>query len=1240
MSGAARSESFDVAEAELDGFGVVEASAGTGKTFTITRLYLRLVVERGLGVDRILVVTYTVAATEELRARIRAVLAEARAQLASERVEEELLRVLVGRVGAKAAFDRVESAVSGFDEAAIFTIHGFCQRVLAEQAFESGRPFESELLPDESDLLAEIAEDFWRRRFHAASPLLAGHLVDTDLSPARLLDAVRDLVGKPYLAVIEPPVAPEPGPVEDALTAAFASARRIWRAERKSIVTALAEPGRLKRNVYAPAKLAQWATALDDLFAAPLQGTGFPDFLEKLTPARLEAGTRVHLTPPEHSFFVAARELVDRSLELRGVYGALLKRLRVDLLADCRRELAVRKRSRRLQSYDDLLIDLDEALARDPGERLAASIRERYRAALIDEFQDTDPVQYSIFKRVYRGSGLPVLLVGDPKQAIYSFRGADVFAYIEARHDARRRPPLDHNWRSAPGLVRAVNALFEGATRPFLLEEIPFQPAVPAPNFLPALVVEGDPPEPLRIRVLRRSASDPGGRRGAHHWGRATASRATAAEIARLLRLGDAGRARIGDRPLAGGDIAVLVRTNDEARLVAEDLARVGVRSVQQSMQSVFATREARELERVLLAVAIPGNETRLKAALVTEMLGVSGEELYRIQQPGGEAEWEERAERIRSHHQTWRSHGFVRAFRQLISGEGVARRLLPFHDGDRRMTNLLHLGELLAEAEVRQRLGIESLLRWLADRRSTACETRDERTEERQLRLESDENLVKVVTVHKSKGLQYEIVFCPFLWNGSVHVLSPGDRDKPFRFHDPETSQPMADLGSDQAETLRAHAGREEIAEKLRLLYVAVTRARHRCELFWGALRDSGTAAPAWLLHQSRANEALPTPQSLQRAFDTITDDELIADLSALVERSHGNVRIDLVGDAAGETARRPPGVAAVGLAARVPVRPVPAGFRIASFSALSSGGAVETTAGVHESPDHDAHGTAPSAAEPPLERTIFSFPRGLRAGRCLHAIFEHLDFAVLASPEAAARDAAIRPAVEKALAGFRIDPVWSDVVAAAVDRTVSSPLDGAGRLRLAGLTRDRAVREIEFYYPVNLDVGRWKRTLRDHGFAGGRFDREIETLSFARVVGFMKGFVDLLFESAGRFYVLDYKSNHLGDQIDDYAAERLESSIARSGYFLQYLIYTVTLHRLLRLRLPAYDPSIHLGGAFYVFLRGLDPARAPGWGVFHDRPSPALIEALDRLIDGEGPDAERSARRTGRSAAARERR
>jgi len=1217
-------ERLDPLEAPLAGITLIEASAGTGKTYTITGLYLRLVLEMDLRVDRILVVTYTIAATEELRDRIRRRLVELLEALRRGGSEDAFLQALVERAADRdEAVRRVDRALRGFDEAAIFTIHGFCQRVLADSAFESGMPFETEIVADPRETLQEIVDDFWRRELDRATPGFIEYVFDKrlpgreELSPERLCDELLPLLGKPDLEVRGAASPGDLAELEARLLETYGPARELWRTTRDEVAEIVRRSAALNRARYRPAWIDGWIEDLERALepASPqVAALERCKHLRKFTASEIRGSTKKGKVPPRSAFFERCEELCDAAEALASAYGSALVDFRRRLLSYASTELPSRNRRERVQSFDDLLVNLLRALrAPRAGAAVAASVRERYRAALIDEFQDTDPVQYEIFRRVFGVDGAPVFLVGDPKQAIYSFRGADIFAYLAARRDSDRRYTLDVNWRSQPGLIGAVNTLFGRSENPFLFEGIPYPPAEPAREGEP-LLVDGEPLVPLRLfRVPEHESKKPWDVKEAEE----ACARGTAAEITRLLRLGSEGRALLGDRPVEGGDVAVLVRTHWQGRAVRDALLRLGVPSVQHLQDDVFASPEAAELERVLHAVVEPGSERCVRAALASDLIGLGGQELHALSED--ERAWVEWIERFHELHGLWRDHGFVRMFRTLLRTLSVPERLLDFRDGERRLTNLLHLEELL-QAHARPRaVGMEGLLEWLSERRQTDRALAED--DDRLLRLESDEHLVKIVTMHRSKGLEYPIVFCPFLWSGTLRTR----RAEVLLFH--EEDRIVADLGSPDWEENRERALFEERAENQRLLYVALTRARSHTTFAWGSIRSSAYSAPAELIHAGRERKGAVLPE--------LAIDE---DLASLVRESKGSIGVQTLprpsderflagGDDGAELAARP---------FEGTVRP---GWRITSFSSLVAGHAPELpdrdaeppADGVPADPLPDAEPArgapggagaiptdigAPEAAGPEAqERTIFTFPGGTRAGTCLHHVFERLDFG--------AGRAEVDRLVERTLveSGFAAD--WAPVVAGMVERVLDAPLAAgpAGEMRLRGVAFDRRVCELDFQYPLRrASLAGLGDLLAKHGVAReGPLRERMGSLVLSPARGSMKGFIDLVFEEGGRYYLVDYKSNRLGQDVAAYDARRVEEAMEREAYVLQYLIYTVALHRFLGLRLPDYDYDRHVGGVYYLFLRGIATG-PPGHGVFRDRPARELVEALDAFVDGRG--------------------
>ena len=1164
----------------LTGTRLIEASAGTGKTYTIANLYLRLILERGLEVTEILVVTFTKAATEELRDRIRRRLREALARIDEPGVDE--LDELVKRGGELAA-ERLRDAVTRMDEAAIFTIHGFCQRMLQENAFESGTLFDVEFIADEQAMKRTIAADFWRIRFHDADEPTVRWARKEWGEPLGLFNALRPLLGRDRVTLL-------PEVDEEGLAAAaedrekaFEALRESWPIHAAEVTELLMTHKGLSRaaTTYRKDVLEAALRDLEILFDSP---GPLPASFELFTSDKLNhsKSLKKNAVAPEHPLFDLAQALW--SAERR--HADLRRTLLVsEALAYISRELSARKEQQRVLAYDDLLTRLDFALLGEGGERLAERVAGLFPAAMIDEFQDTDPLQYRIFRRIYgERPACGLFMIGDPKQAIYSFRGADIFTYMAARNDADPDAgcfTLATNWRSATPLVEAVNTLFQRADAPFIYDqEIAFHPVRAAGHAdEQPFTIDDQVPSPLAAWFHPRD-NDKSLAKGA---AKRRFAEATAAEIVGLLKLAGEGRARLEGRDLRARDLAVLVRDRFEAAEVRAALANAGIASVYIARDSVFESREAGELLRLMIAVAEPSNVRALRAALATALLGVDGAGLVDLEREGsreGSREggregrrWERWLEAFHHYHRQWRDRGFMTMFQQLLHEQGVAHRLLALDEGERRLTNLLQLAEL-AQLEAGERFGMEGLIHWL----EAAIDHPDGDAEEQQLRLESDEQLVQVVTIHKSKGLEYPVVFLPGLWDG--RALS--DQGQLFLFHDERERRLFADLGSDRREAHLALARGERLAEELRLLYVALTRAKYRCRFGWGQVSGAADTALAHLLHHDRGGMA------------GLSD----AELRAALERLNPYIEIDappsLGGALSAAATTLPEGRA----------RPFQGGLQshwlVTSYSGLVAG--IDHDAQRHERPDHDA--VEPTEGSNTPRRDRFTFPRGSGAGLFLHTLLELLDFT-------ADRDDPRRAEwLERQLERHGFDRDWRPAVEALLDGLLDAPLGEGGRL--ADLDRRDRRDELAFHYPLaRIEAAGLNRILDRFP---GYFSSE-RALTFAPLEGMMKGFIDLVFRVGDRYYLADYKSNHLGDGYDDYGPDALREAMSEHRYDLQYLIYTVALHRYLKRSVAGYDYARHFGGVYYLFLRGITPDR-PGNGIYHDSPDRALVEALDRYF------------------------
>ncbi len=1187
-------QELDLFSAPLESISLIEASAGTGKTWTITGLYVRLIAEEGYRVEQVLVVTYTKAATAELRERIRRRLAEALAGMADGKPVDEFCRTLVERARVndqqRVVMRRLQTAIRNFDEAAIFTIHGFCQRVLTESAFESGMAFETELAPDESGFIQEIVDDFWRRETADGSSLWTRYLADKGQTPDVWRQAVSPHLDKPYLEVTPIPECEDDELIEQSFLDAFDKVRANWldcREEITGLLINAATDKTLKNNIYRPEALPLWFDDFDEYFTELDASLPTPEKLAKLRRQELEKGTAKGKPVPQHLFFTLCPDLVEAAEKLADIYQLKLIGELALLIEECNAELPRRKSKLGVISYNDLLNRLAEALHSQQGSRLATVIRDRYPAALIDEFQDTDPVQYQIFRAVYSTGKQPVFYVGDPKQAIYAFRGADVFSYLQARWQAANQYTLAVNHRSSPQLIEAVNALFLRSPHPFLIGDIKYHPVQAATKARPSLIVKGDGSNAFSFALIP-SDGKPLSKEIANN----LAALATVTEIVRLLNLASAGMARIvgagQDRNINGGDIAVLVPTHRQGSLIQEALARRGVPAVRQGQDNVFTSNEALELERILSGIAEPQRESRIRSALATELSGLDATTLFGLQ--NDEVAWERRIFDFSGYREIWLARGFMPMFRRWLEENGVVERLLGYPDGERRLTNLLHLAELL-QVESRNKPGPDGLLGWFS-RSIRDTEAADEAL----LRLESDAERVKIVTIHTSKGLEYPIVFCPFLWDGNLWKKE----ESAALFHDQGRNfQPVLTLGGPDYEAHRHKASLEKLAEKLRLLYVALTRAKHRCHVVWGQVSGMESSALAWLLHGPSAmvDDPLEAMAGLCKALDQTVIEKTLQDFA---EQALGTVSVvDLQIDDTGYSpiATDTPDLQVCNFS-RPYLRPA---WRMTSFSALTRGRHNEGQD--FDSADHDPR-------DQPQDHTFFAFPRGADAGRCLHSVFEEWEFT---STDRIALEGLVR----RKLKAHAIDANWTDIVADSVQNILATDLNGNG-LKLVDVGSENRLAELEFTYPLNnLSVQGLKRLLGEKSLGLPKeFISAAECLAFEMANGFMKGFIDLIFEAGGRYYIIDYKSNWLGPMPQDYAASHLLHAMAREHYYLQYLIYTLALHRYLNLRLPDYTYDVHFGGVFYLFLRGMGHKDAPNCGIFWDRPSKELISALNGLL------------------------
>jgi exodeoxyribonuclease V beta subunit len=1201
----------------LRGSHLIEASAGTGKTWTIAALYVRLVLGHGdagtapvrpMLPQDVLVMTFTRAATRELSDRIRARLTEA-AQVfrGIAKTDDDFLKQLKEEYAEgeprEQAAHRLALAAQAMDDAAVYTIDAWCQRMLREHAFDSGSLFEENLVGDEAALRLEAVQDYWRQQLYPmATPLVAQ--VQRVWRDVPALD--KDMRA---LMVVSLPDA-EPGTLAQVFGAALAereaqlaALKQGWVEKADNLLGWIEAQLEQHKSSWNGSKLKlgncagwlkelkTWAQGMEDGKALQkAMKTGWDRFTPQGLLACRKPGEAPVDLPPESQAYA----------DLQAALQALpepTQAARLHARTHVLQRMAELKRRSGLFGFADMLQRLDVALA-DPesGERLAQRLREQFPVAMIDEFQDTSPLQFRIFDRIYRTAEnrpeTALLLIGDPKQSIYGFRGADIHSYLDARRaTAGRHHVLGTNFRSTQAVVDVVNRWFEIPKDAFGYRQgdedpLPFQP----------VGAKG------RNEVFRTSAGDVNAMTVVHdatlrsqrdaltHLSSLCAEQIVAWLSDPEARFADTGK---GDKPLQPKDIAVLVRTGKEAAAVRNALRLRGVASVYLSdRDSVFASDEAQDLCLWLRGVAEPQDMRRVRAALGTRTVGLSLAELYDLATQ--DELLDSRAEQMRELHQTWQSQGVLAMLRQSLHVLQLAGRWRGEPDGERRLTNVLHLAELL-QAASSQLDGEQSLIRWLAQQIDEAASGNASGSEEQTVRLESDEDLVKVITIHASKGLEYPVVCLPFAHS---HRVMQAHRTPVLQLDDGEGERHWT-LDFDKDDTKLADHDR--LREDLRLWYVALTRARHALWVGWSAVkRGNGKTC---VNHHSAAGHLLGGEQELEAAAWL----DKLQQLKTNDAGQNSSVQLEVAAEVVPLTVwQKPAQTKALRDELSCTAR-IDKSWSIASFSRLTRDLSSQPLAQI------SLHMATPRPAddEPPEDAVVLptpnsatgvlapwhGFAKGPTAGNFLHDQLEWLaaDGFALDEPKALRLKQRCENAGYKTQAEDVLQ--WLRRVVAQPLRGPNAPLNALGTL----------LPEMEFWLPAERLHAREVDALCQQHLLPGVSRPQLPD---AQLHGMLMGFADLVFEHEGRYWVLDYKSNHLGTDDAAYTGQALNAAMAHHRYEVQAALYMLALHRLLRARLgSAYDPAQQLGGAVYLFLRGID---GPAGGCCT---LPAPLELLDGL-------------------------
>ncbi len=1187
MSGSAlQLDAKSMLDITLNGIKLIEASAGTGKTYTIANLYLRHILE-GRSTAEILVVTFTNAATEELRGRIRLRLFEALKLFQQPaKTDDEFLSLLLARLQSqdseqqRLSILRLQLALRSMDEAVISTIHSFCQRLLQDHALAGNQYFDYELLTDDDRLWKSAIRDWWRKETYTLQLSDLGLLYSSISSFNKFSGWLNEIRQKPAARYL-----PQTNTCLQDIFLQFGDLEsdllNLGSQWHESIADIIRHSDVLSRNQKLPYhadNIDSFLQQLDDYFCAqkafPLPHN-FRFLAADVLLANSKQSQRGQDPDLDNSFFHSVNSInrVVEDLQARLKPVALIEAYRA-----VSQQVQKVKSERQLISFQDQLDLLLEALQQDSSGQLHSLVRDQLPVAMIDEFQDTDTTQYEIFKSLYyQQNNLSLTLIGDPKQAIYSFRGGDIFTYMRAKQLVGiQLCTLQTNWRSQAALVNVVNCFFTYRQDSFIFSDsVDFSPAAAAPaNTATPLIIDKQRQAAL---TLWHIPADDKGKPFSKEVAGKYLNKATTNEVARLIKGGQEGRITIDGRGLQSGDIAILVRSAFQGNTMRQQLEQQGINAVTIGREKVFQSEEATGLYSLLESIAQPAIRPLSRRALASSLLHLEYTQISNITDI--DANWHSYNEQLLHLHQQWQSRGFIAMFQQALQIFELAQRLAQRDYAERRLTNLLHLVELLQQQSL-STAGIDDLLNWFR------CQMQETASEEAELRLESDQALVKIVTIHKSKGLEYPVVFLPYLWDCKSQLDS---KIGIIHFHD-SSLDACTDLGSSEFDENGLLADKERLAEDLRLLYVALTRARSKVYLTWGQAGkqtipgNSNQTALAYLLHSQQSAASLDT----QAANANLQPESILDELQSFVSSTSGDIELKSLplAEEADVLCGHQSGTKT--LQAATFIRREVSPWRVNSFSGLT----------------RDVHQVEHQGSTALSDDAIFNFPAGSRVGLLLHEVLEHLDFQLDVEMQCRTLVAQLAPRFN--LGSGEQEETLIDWLR----KVLHTPLCQPG-LSLSVLSNRQRLNELVFdFATAHVAVDELNKLLAKLS------SQSVQPLNTPDFRGLITGVVDLVFEFKGKYYLADYKSNMLGASLEDYSPSKLTQAMLNRRYDLQSLIYSVALHRYLQQRIPHYDYQQHFGGSYYLFLRAMRPQSGPAYGVHFEKPAFSNIVALDELF------------------------
>ncbi|OOR98715.1 exodeoxyribonuclease V subunit beta [Haemophilus paracuniculus] len=1191
-------ENLNALTLPLDTSVLIEASAGTGKTYTIANLFVRLLLKdeakrNPLNINEILVVTFTTLATQELRDRIRKRLAEVR-KLFSDYKEKKSTdleqdqaflfplyqNVIEQDPDLSETLLRLSIAEKEIDLANIFTIDSFCQKMLFQFAFDSGVPFDIELNPDENELLTRLNQEIWREQCYPLKQEYAQTIYNNYKTPDNLLWKIRPYL---YQNLPEQNKLISENSLNDLFERINHHIRKIkqkWQENQPDIIQFLQTEPNLNRRSYRSDLILKWAEQINEW--ANSTELFIPDNFSRFCQRGLDnPKARKNAEQAVENALFAENEANLTAYEQQ--FGAVSQCIEYHFLLALRQKLAEYKSTHKDKTFKDIQILFNQALKSDQGERLISQIQNLYQFAMIDEFQDTDQDQYEIFSQLFMGEKaqqkrIGFIMIGDPKQSIYKFRGADIFTYLTAKEKAEKAYTLNKNWRSLPEVVESTNQLFqfnETEAQPFLYKGIDFQ----AVSF-----------NPTETKLVGESYTN---YYVQTEFNLELAAEQCAYKIQQQLKKSSEKRLYLAKNetknlPIQPEDITVLVRDRNQADLMQATLKKYHIDAViSNNKNSVFYTIEAKNIAILLKACLEPFNSRAILATLGTTLWAKSANEIYQLK--NNEAEWDLWVNKFLTYQKIWQQQGVLPMLHEIFRSENMLQHLKnTTENSERSITNLFHLAELLQQAMPLLENEL-ALLHWFEEHINDP-----QGSDEQLLRLENERKLVKIITIHSSKGLEYPIVWLPFVAKKS-HVSNKNFSVDNFAIYK-DLEQNKDCWAFENKEKATEAIIKEELAEELRLLYVAVTRAKYQINFILPRTFENGWNAMHYLL----SNGAI----GIDRKYETEND------LSYYLNQKRIQGEIIELPDMPTVDEWQPTQsqteITALEFTGNTP-RYIGS---ITSFTQLESQSRDlqknnKISPLVDNALDYDnaISDSENNSFEEDNEYSPIKFPRSAKVGNLLHKFFETSVFSQPISNEK----------ITKLCEQLDLNEKWIEPTKQWFKNIMQTPF-AEPAFSLNQIDEKQRLNEWQFYLRLSNRnaLPELNKLLKKYS----PIAKNLPDLNLLELEGFVKGYVDCIVKINDKFYILDYKSNSLSAFGYDFSPQNIEKEIGKSRYDLQYILYTLAIHRYLRFRLGKnYDYDNDFGGIAYLFLRGMNGT--PNSGVYFEKPSKQLIEEMDLLFD-----------------------